>query len=115
MAKRKQKKGAGDGPQPVAQPSVNPAAATPEQIAAAQQAAQQRLRTEFAVLKQRFAEVSVSLTIAEAERNTMFQQMQAAQQTIEQLTASLAEATKKPAKKGKDGEEETPEDGAKES
>lgn len=104
MAKRKQRKGAKSQPAPQS-PPVNPAAATPEQLAAAQEQAAQRARTEFAVLKQRFAEVSVALTIAEAERDTVFQQLQSTQQTIEQLTASLAEATKKPAKKGKDGEE----------
>ncbi len=98
---------------PPVQP-VNPAAYTPEQIEAAQEAAQQRVRTQFAVLKQRFAEVDVDRTIAEAERDQLFQQLQAAQKTIEQLTASLAEATKTPnpekAEKAKQAEKAAEED-----
>lgn len=75
--------------------------ATPEEQARIQ-AQQQRARAEVAVLKQRFAETDVAKTIAEAERDQLFQQLQSAQRTIEQLTASLAEATKKSATKKDD-------------
>ena len=50
--------------------------ATPEEQAAIQ-VKQQRARAEVAVLKQRFAEVDVAKTIAEAERDQLIQQNQA--------------------------------------
>lgn len=99
-------------PTPMVQPTgggPQPTTLTPEQMAQ-RQAQQQRARTEVAILKQRFAETDVALTIATAERDQLIQQLQASQQTIEQLTASLAEALKKDKKgDGKDAEPETKE------
>lgn len=62
------------------------AAPTQEQIASAQ-----RLRTEHAILKVEFADVSVARAIAERERDQVIQRLQMSQQVIEKLTAELAE------------------------
>ena len=63
------------------------------QITAMQRQRAQRLQTEHAVLKAKFADVSVALAIAESERNQLIQQLQSSQQTIEQLTTALEKAT----------------------
>ena len=86
--KQQQKKVEAVTPKEAPQPT--PAEA---QIAVANQQQAQRVRTEHAVLKARFADVSVALAIAESERNQLITQLQSAQRTIERLTTSLAEAT----------------------
>lgn len=95
MARRtKQTKGA-EAPAPAPMPEgPQRLPATPEEQAAIQARAQ-RARAEIVVLKQRFAETDVAKTIAEAECGQLIQQLQAARQTIEQLTVALAEAMKK--------------------
>lgn len=84
----------------VPQPSEDaPPALTPEQQTI--QALGQQLqatRTELAVLKQMYAEVSVQGRIAMAEREQLLQEVQRAQQTIERLTTELAKATAPPTK-----------------
>lgn len=67
-------------------PEQNVPQATPEQIDVAQQRAAQRLQTQHAVLKLKFADVSVDLEIARKERDEVIQRLQAAQQVIEKLT-----------------------------
>jgi hypothetical protein len=105
--KPKQKKGA-EAPETPA--LLQPVPVRPQRIPAmpeeqaAIQARAQRSRAEIAILKQRFAETDVAKTIAEAECNQLIQQLQAARQTIEQLTAALAEK-----KSGKKTEEPTDE------
>ena len=105
---RKPKETKGAEAPSVPQGSPGPVALTPEQMAT-MQAKQQRARAEVAVLKQRFAETDVRMTIAEAERDQLIQQLQSAQRVIEQLTASLAEATKKPSTKKSDEKDVEPE------
>lgn len=90
-------------------PAENPVAATPVQIDVAQQQIAQRVRTEHAVLKQRFAEVDVGRTIAEAERDQLIQRLRASQQVIEQLTKELGEA-QAAAPVQEDEEDEEPEE-----
>ncbi len=63
--------------------------ATPEE-AAQVQLQQQRGRAEVAVLKQRFAETDVAMTIAQAECGQLVQQNQMLQQENERLKAELA-------------------------
>ncbi len=55
--------------------------------------AQQRGRAEVAVLKQRFAETDVAMTIAQAEVSQLVQQNQALLQENERLKGELAAAT----------------------
>lgn len=71
--------------------------------AATIQARQQRARAEVAVLKQRFAETDVRMTIAEAERDQLIQQQQFLQQRITTLEEENA-ALKKTTKSGKEPE-----------
>lgn len=108
MTNGKQTKGA-EAPTPISAPQPGQRPATPEEQAQIQ-ANQQRARTEVAILKQRFAETDVALTIATAERDQLIQQLRASQHTIEQLTASLAEALNDEKEDGKDVEPETKED-----
>lgn len=56
----------------------------------------QATRTELAVLKQMYAEVSVQARIAMSEREQLLQQAQRSQQVIEKLTADLQKATAPP-------------------
>lgn len=74
------------GPTPVQRPT------TPEE-AMQVQLAQQRGRAEVAVLKQRFAETDVAMTIAQAECAQLVQQNQSLQQENERLKAELAALT----------------------
>lgn len=65
--------------------------ATPEE--AQQLLLQQRGRAEVAVLKQRFAETDVAMTIAQAECEQLLQQNQFLQQENARLKGELAAAT----------------------
>ena len=100
--------------QPVAAPtSIQPPGAAPVQREATPeeraqiQAQAQRQRAEVAVLKQRFAETDVAMTIAEAERDQLIQQQQFLHQKIATLEAEL-EALKNPPKAETPAKAETP-------
>lgn len=73
-------------PTPVQRP------ATPEEQVQVQ-LAQQRARAELAVLKQRFADTDVAMTIAQAERDQVLQQNQLLGQENEQLKKEIAALT----------------------
>ena len=86
-------------PTPMQNPAPAPAEpipiqrpATPEEQVQVQ-LAQQRARAEVAVLKQRFAETDVAMTIAQAEREQVLQQNQLLQQENEQLKTQIAALT----------------------
>ncbi len=74
------------------------------QIEAAQQQAAQRLQRDHAVLKVKFADVSVALAIAESERGQLIAQLQSSRTTIKQLTTALEEATAPPTTPAPDAE-----------
>ena len=77
-----------------AEPTPIQRPASPDEQAQLQaQIAQQRGRAEVAVLKQRFAETDVAMTIAQAERDQLIQQNQLLQQENARLTEELAAAT----------------------
>ena len=99
MAKERKK----DQPvkEPIAESSApEPAEPTPMQRPAFPeeqvqvQLAQQRGRAEVAVLKQRFAETDVAMTIAQAECDQLVRQNQSLQQENARLTEELANLTK---------------------
>lgn len=76
------------------------AAAPPQldaaQIEAMQAQAAQRLRTEHAVLKSQFADVSVALAIVSSERDQLITQLRSAQATLEKLTEQASDKGKPP-------------------
>ena len=86
-------------PTPMQSPAPAPAEPTPIQRPATPeeqvqvQLAQQRARAEVAVLKQRFAETDVAMTIAQAEREQVLQQNQLLQQENDQLKTQIAALT----------------------
>ncbi len=87
-----------NAPTPIQPPEAVPVQreASPEEQAQIQAQAQ-RQRASVAVLKQRFAEVEVEKTIAQAECNQLIQQNQILQQENTALKAEL-EALKNPKK-----------------
>ncbi|MCH7908868.1 MAG: hypothetical protein IIB38_04540 [Candidatus Hydrogenedentes bacterium] len=102
-----------DGEQPTEEPTGDvPQAPAPvqrpanpdEQAQLQKQIAQQRGRAEVAVLKQRFAETDVAMTIAVAERDQLVQQNQILQQENVRLTEELAALTTD----REDGKEDNP-------
>ncbi len=103
MAKNKNKK-------PKALKVVPPAEGTPltEEQQAIQALSQQlqATRTELAVLKQMYAEVSVQARVALSERDRLLPEVQRAQQTIQTLTDELAKATAATATEEAEEEEE---------
>ena len=86
-------------PKPMQSPAPAPAEPTPIQRPATPeeqvqvQLAQQRARAELAVLKQRFADTDVAMTIAQAERDQVLQQNQLLRQENEQLKNQIAALT----------------------
>ncbi len=85
MAKTPKQPEASEQPQaPEASEQPETRTATPEEQAQIQ-AKVQRSRAEVAVLKQRFAETDVAMTIAQAERDQLIQQMRFLQQRITTL------------------------------
>lgn len=66
----------------------------------------QATRTELAVLKQMYAEVSVQARIAMSEREQLLAQAQRSQQVIEKLTADLEKVTAPPTEPADAAEEE---------
>lgn len=93
-------------PTPIQPPVALPVQreASPEEQAQIQ-AQVQRQRASVAILKQRFAEVEVDKTIAEAERDQLIQQNQILQQKITALEAEVVALTPKDEEKGSDTEE----------
>ncbi len=71
-----------------------------------QQAQAQRLQRDHAVLKAKFADVSVDLDVATRERDQILARLQQAQQIIQNLSQELQAARKGSAEK--DAEAETP-------
>ena len=107
MAKEKQKNQSTEKPNaassaPVAPTPIQRPASPEEQVQV--QLAQQRGRAEVAVLKQRFAETDVAMTIAQAERDQLLQQNQILQQENARLTKELAALTTD----REDGKEDNP-------
>ena len=75
-----------------AEPTPIQRPATPEEQVQVQ-LAQQRGRAELAVLKQRFADTDVAMTIAQAERDQVLRQNQILRQENEQLKKEIAALT----------------------
>ena len=100
-------------PEAPAEPTPMTRSASPEEQAQVQaQLAAQRGRAEVAVLKQRFAETDVAMTIAQAECDQLVRQNQLLQQENERLRGELSAATDdvetgkedEPSKEPKDGQ-----------
>ena len=85
-------KGPTAAPQAPAEPTPIQRPATKEEQVQVQ-LAQQRARAELAVLKQRFADTDVAMTIAQAERDQVLQKNQLLRQENEQLKNQITALT----------------------
>ncbi len=95
-----------------AEPTPIQRPASPDETQQVQaQLAQQRGRAEVAVLKQRFAETDVAMTIAQAECDQLIQQNQILRQENERLHGELADATNDVEDGKEDDPSQEPEDG----
>lgn len=113
MTRQSKAKATAPAPAPAPEAPTEPAPiqrpATPEE--AQQVLAQNRGRAEVAVLKQRFAETDVAMTIAQAECGQLVQQNQILTQENERLRGELAAATEDVETGRADNPSTKPEDG----